>query len=154
MPWPASHGCGSGTSCCSDRPALGKGELQHGSPGTGGWAVALLGVNLSQMPEIGVWSQAPPGGLLPRLRRQDQSCCAAPRVCLGWEKAAQSPCAHRKQDLIFPFCLTSLSEIPLQRLAHNSSKKIIPSAGAGAPSALAVGRLTLCKQSGPGIPWD
>lgn len=109
-----------------------------------------LGENLPQMPEIGVWSWAAPEAL----QAGPELCCAAPCLCLGWVKAAQSLSADRKQDLIFPFCLTSLSEIPLQRLAHNSSKKkIIPSSGAGAPWALAVS-LTLCKQSGPGIPWD
>lgn len=45
----------------------------------------LTGVNLAQMPEIGVWSWAPPGGLPLRLHRQDQSCAVLLHafVCAG-----------------------------------------------------------------------
>lgn len=71
LPWPESHGRGSVTSCCSDCPALEKGEFQccsrlaH-SPGAGVGAMALPVVALAQLPEIEVCSQALLGGLLLR----------------------------------------------------------------------------------------
>lgn len=103
--------------------------------------------------EIGVWSWtlAPKAGACCPGRVGESSC-----VCLGWGRTAQSPPARRKLfifSLLLGQCLTALSENPLQRLAI-TLKKIIPSAGAGAPSALAVGRLTLSKQSAPEIPRD
>lgn len=68
--WPDSHGCGSVTSYCSDRPALRKGELQRGSwlarsHGAGVGAVASPVVALAQLLEPRVWSRALWGGLLP-----------------------------------------------------------------------------------------
>lgn len=62
----------------------------------------LTGVNLAQMPEIGVWSWAPPGGLL--LSRTRAVLCHSMRLSALGEGSTVSLCS---QETGFNFSLLS-----------------------------------------------